>query len=87
MYDSSWEAMYRAPSSDSTVDDMAFFMICAMVSMEPFFGRNNVLFGNKKWIPARLHASGLLRYLTSLFVASVIWMREYVRKASSWVAT
>ena len=79
--------MYWAPSSASAADDMTLFMICVMVSMAPFFGGNNVFFDKKKRPLARLRASGLLRYLASLRVASVIWLREYVRMASSCEAT
>ena len=75
------------PSSALAADDMTFLMIFAMVSMSLSFGGNVVLFDKKNCTPAWLHDYGLLIYTASLCVASVIWMREYVRTASSCVAT
>ena len=50
-----------APSSASAVDDMTFLIICAMVSMAPFFGGNVVFFDRKKCPLARLRSSSSLR--------------------------
>ena len=61
MYAASMEAIHRAPSSASDADDMTLFMICAMVSIAPFFGGIFVFFYNKKCPPSRMHASGSLR--------------------------
>ena len=81
------EAIYRSPSSSSVADDMIFCLICAMVSMMPFFVGVTVSFDKKKWPPAWLRAFVLFRYPVLLCVASIIWVHEYVRAASSCVET
>ena len=43
IYDISLADIYRAPISASAAYDITLFMICAMVSMAPFFG-GNVIF-------------------------------------------